>query len=313
MLKQLGGLFREAADGWTRVNAPRLGAALAFYTMLSMTPLLVICVSIAGIVFGAQAAEGRIAGEIQNLAGPVGAQAIQSLLVHSAKFSGVLAALVGLVTLLCGASGVLVELQDSLNLVWGIRASAGGIKGLIESRFFSFLMVLGVGLLLLASLLFTAAVAAVGKFFSHFLPAPEIVLHLAGIVVSFLLSTGLFAFLYKVVPATRVEWRDVWVGATVTSTLFSIGKFLIGLYIGKAGVGSAFGAAASLVVFLVWVYYSAQVFFLGAEFTRVYANRHGSRAPAAPLRDNTSDWGDSSLPARESATEAIQGGPATRP
>jgi membrane protein len=284
-------LFRAGIAGWNRINAPRLGAALAFYTMLSMAPLLVICVSIAGLVFGAEAAEGRVAGQIQELVGPTGAQAIRSLLTHPGKASGVAAGIVGLATLWFGASGVLVELQDSLNLVWGVKSRFAGLKGLVQSRFLSFAMILGIGFLLLVSLLMSAAIAAAGKFFGQFLPAPEALLHLASLALSFVVITVLFALLYKVVPETRIEWQDVWVGAAVTSALFSTGKFLIGYYIGKSGVGSAYGAAASLVVFLVWIYYSAQVFFLGAEFTRVYADRRGSRAAplmrAAPSQSET--------------------------
>ena len=275
-------LFRAGIAGWNRINAPRLGAALAFYTMLSMAPLLVICVSIAGLVFGAEAAESRVAGQIQELVGPTGAQAIRSLLTHPSKASGLAAGIVGLATLWFGASGVLVELQDSLNLVWGVKSRFAGLRGLVQSRFLSFAMILGIGFLLLVSLLMSAAIAATGKFFGQFLPAPEALLHLASLALSFVVITVLFALLYKVVPDTRIEWQDVWVGAAVTSALFSMGKFLIGYYIGKSGVGSAYGAAASLVVFLVWIYYSAQVFFLGAEFTRVYADRRGSRV--APLQ-----------------------------
>ena len=277
-LRTIWDLFREGIAGWNRINAPRLGAALAFYTMLSMAPLLVICVSIAGLVFGAETAEGRVAEQIQDLVGPTGAQAIRSVVTHPGTASGVVAGIVGLGTLLFGASGVLVELQDSLNLVWGVKSPFAGLRGLVQSRFLSFAMILGIGFLLLVSLLMSAAIAAAGKFFGQFLPAPEMLLHLASIALSFLVITVLFALLYKIVPDTRIEWRDVWVGAAVTSALFSTGKFLIGFYIGKSGVGSAYGAAASLVVFLVWIYYSAQVFFLGAEFTRVYAHRRGSRS-----------------------------------
>ena len=275
----VGNLFRAAGDGWNRINAPRLGAALAFYTMLSTAPLLVICVSIASLVFGAKAAEGRVVEQVQELAGYAAGQALRSVLLHASKSTGAIAGIVGLVTLWFGASGVMVELHDSLNIVWGVRSRLTGIRGLLESRFVSIVMILGIGFLLLVSLLLSTAIAAAGKFFSQFLPAPEALLHLASTALTLLITTILFALLYKVVPDTRIEWEDVWVGAFVTATLFSIGKFFIGLYLGKAGVGSAYGAAASLVVFLVWVYYSAQVFFLGAEFTRAYAERHGSRAP----------------------------------
>jgi membrane protein len=278
LLRTIWDIFRAGIAGWNRINAPRLGAALAFYTMLSIAPLLVICVSIAGLVFGAEAAEGRVAAQIQELVGPTGAQAIRSLLTQPGKASGVVAGIVGLATLWFGASGVLVELQDSLNLVWDVKSPFAGLRGFVQSRFLSFAMILGIGFLLLVSLLVSAAIAAAGKFFGQFLPAPESLLHLASLALSFVVITVLFALLYKIVPDTRIEWRDVGVGAAVTSALFSMGKFLIGYYIGKSGVGSAYGAAASLVVFLVWIYYSAQIFLLGAEFTRVYADRRGSRS-----------------------------------
>ncbi len=277
-IESVGNLFREAADGWTKINAPRLGAALAFYTTLSLAPLLAICIAIAGMVFGAASAQGRVVGQIGDLVGPAGAQVIQLLLLHSGKSSGILTGVVGLVALWFGASAMVVELEDSLNLVWGVCSPVAGFRGMVQSRFVSFAIILGIGVFLLLSLFLSAAIAAAGKFFAQFLPAPEAVLHLESIALSLVVCTVLFAILYKTVPATRIEWRDVWVGAGVTSTLFCIGKFLIGFYIGKAGVGSAYGAAASPVVFLVWVYYSSQVFFLGAEFTRVYAERHGSRA-----------------------------------
>jgi membrane protein len=244
-------LFRKGAASWSKNNAPRLGAALAFYTMLSVAPLLVICVSIAGLIFGAQNAQSRVVEQIQELVGRAGADAIQSVLLHSPASSGILAGIVGLITLLFGASGVMVELHDSLNLVWGVCSPFTGLRGMAQTRFLSFIMVLGIGFLLLVSLMLSAAIAAAGKFFGQFLPAPEGLLHLASLLVSFLVVTALFALLYKTVPDTHIEWRDVWVGAAVTSALYSIGKFLIGVYLGKAGVGSAYGAAASLVVFLV--------------------------------------------------------------
>jgi membrane protein len=282
-------LIRETAARWFELNAPRLGASLAYYTMLSMAPLLVVCVSIAGMIFGTKAAQSQIVWQIENVIGSQGGQVIQSLLLDVGKPShGVVAALVGLFMLLLGASGVFGELRDSLNLVWGVKSTAGaGLKGMIRYRFFSFAMVLGIGFLLLVSLVLSTAIAAAGKFFESRLPAPEALLQLGNIVLSFLAVTILFALIYKVVPDVRIEWQDVWIGAAFTSLMFSIGKFLIGLYLGKAGVGSAYGAAGSLVVFLVWVYYSAQIFFFGAEFTRTFAERHGSRSHARENRIRT--------------------------
>jgi len=272
----------ESVSGWSEINAPRLGAALAFYTTLSMAPLLVLSIGVAGLIFGRQAAQGRIVYQIQSLVGREGGAAIQALLLETHKTSsGILVTVMGIFMLLLGASGVFAELHDSLNLVWGVRvASNGGLWSMVRYRFVSFAMVVGIGFLLIVSLLVNAAIAAAGKFFEQFLPAPEGLLHLGSTVITLLAVTVLFALLYKVVPDVHIEWGDVWIGAAVTSLLFSIGKFLIGLYLGKAGVGSAYGAAGSLVVFLVWVYYSAQIFFLGAQFTHVFSERRGSRAKA---------------------------------
>jgi membrane protein len=279
-------LIAATVSNWSAINAPRLGAALAFYTTLSMAPLLVFSIGIAGLVFGRPAAQGRIVAQIGDLVGPQGGAVIQGLLLDSSRTSsGFGWTVAGILMLLFGASGVFGELRDSLNLVWGVRTTGGGgLRAMVQYRFFSFAMVVGIGFLLIVSLLVSAAIAAAGKFFEQFLPAPEAMLHLGSTVISFLAVTVLFALLYKVVPDVRIEWQDVWMGAAVTSLLFSIGKFLIGLYLGKASVGSAYGAAGSLVVFLVWVYYSAQIFFLGAEFTHIFAERRGSRAQARAER-----------------------------
>jgi membrane protein len=284
-MKAVWVLIKEAASSWNDINAPRLGAALAYYTMLSIAPLLVLSIALAGLVFGAQAAEGRIVAELEGIVGYQGGVAIQDLLAHARHFSsGISAMAIGGALLVFGASSVFAELRDSLNLVWGFQTTtAPGISGIIRSRLASFAMVVGIGFLLLVSLLFSAAIAAAGKLFSGVLPLPEAVLHAANALISFVAVTILFALLYKVIPEVQIEWRDVWIGAAVTSVLFSIGKLLIGLYIGKAGVGSAYGAAGSLVAFLIWVYYSAQVFFLGAEFTRAFSEHHGSRAAARRL------------------------------
>ena len=273
-------LTKQTVAKWNEINAPRLGAALAFYTILSVAPLIVICIAIAGLIFGPKAAQDQIARQIQSVVGYQGGQVLQSLLQTAYKpASGIMAASFGFLTLLFGASGVFGELRDSLNTVWGVRATTtGGLMGMIKYRFFSFAMVLGIGFLLLVSLILSAAISAAGKFFQSYLPVPESALQVGSTVVTFLTVSVLFALLYKLVPDVRIYWRDVAIGAAVTALLFSIGKFLIGLYLGKASVGSPYGAAGSLVVFIVWVYYSAQIFFLGAQFTRVFAERHGSRA-----------------------------------
>jgi membrane protein len=278
--KSLWDLIKQTASSWSDINAPRLGAALAFYTLLSIAPLLVVCIGIAGLIFGAQAAQDQIAAQIANVVGWQNAETLQALLQHANKpAAGIAATVVGFLTLLFGASGVFGELRDSMNLVWGVKGTSGsGIVGMIKYRFVSFAMVLGIGFLLLVSLVLSAGIAAAGKFLQGRMPIPEPALHLTSTAVTFITVTVLFALLYKFVPDAHIEWGDVAIGAGVTSALFSIGKFLIALYLGKASVGSAYGAAGSLVVFIVWVYYSAQIFFLGAEFTHVFAERHGSIA-----------------------------------
>jgi len=279
-VKSVWELIKQTAASWSEINAPRLGASLAFYTLLSIAPLLVVCIGIAGMIFGAKAAQDQISAQIGNVVGWQNAETLQSLLKNASKpAAGITAAVVGFLTLLFGASGVFGELRDSLNLVWGAKSASGaGLMGMIKYRFFSFAMVLGIGFLLLVSLVLSAGIAAAGKFLSGRMPVPESVLHIGSTVVTFVAVTVLFALLYKLVPDVHIEWKDVIIGAAVTSLLFSVGKFLIALYLGKASVGSAYGAAGSLVVFIVWVYYSAQIFFLGAEFTHVFAERHGSRA-----------------------------------
>jgi membrane protein len=257
--KSLWDLIKQTASSWSDINAPRLGAALAFYTLLSIAPLLVVCIGIAGLIFGAQAAQDQIAAQIANVVGWQNAETLQALLQHANKpAAGIAATVVGFLTLLFGASGVFGELRDSMNLVWGVKGTSGsGIVGMIKYRFVSFAMVLGIGFLLLVSLVLSAGIAAAGKFLQGRMPIPEPALHLTSTAVTFITVTVLFALLYKFVPDAHIEWGDVAIGAGVTSALFSIGKFLIALYLGKASVGSAYGAAGSLVVFIVWVYYSA--------------------------------------------------------
>lgn len=288
-------LLMESFAAWNRHKAPRLGASLAFYTLLSLTPLLLVVVSIVGLVFGHSAAESDIVQQVQELIGPQGAKAIQALLEGSQnKTHGVIATIVGLLTLLFGASGVLIELRDALNTIWEVPpvmlTGIQTVKSFIKERLFSFALVLSIGFLLLVSLAVNAWIAALGALSASVLPTYEAVLHIANAVVSFAIITGLFAAIYKVMPSVRLEWRDVMLGGAVTSLLFTVGKLLIGLYLGKASFASTYGAAASVVVFIVWVYYSSQIFFLGAEFTKVFANNYGSAPnihPAGMVVDHT--------------------------
>lgn len=278
-LKGLWKLLGVAYTKWTDDHAQGLGAALAFYTVFSMAPLLLIVIAIAGVVFGQEAAEGHIIGQIQGFVGEESANAIQDMLEHARTPStGLLAMGIALVTLLFGASGVFAQLQDALNIIWGVETKPGlGIFQVLRDRFTSFVAVLGSGFLLLVSLVLSAGLAAVGDTLQALLPAPEAVLQAINILVSFVVITLLFAMIYKLIPDVSNGWKDVWVGAAMTAFLFTVGKFLIGLYLGKSDVGLAYGAAGSVIVILLWVYYASQIFLFGAEFTAVYAASHGSQ------------------------------------
>jgi membrane protein len=279
-------LCKEIAIECSNDNVPRLGASLAFYTLLSLAPLLVVVVAVAAIVFGKQAAEGQLFWQIQGLVGSEGARAIQALLQGAYKpGTGFLATALGILTLVAGASSVVVDLRGSLNTIWHVRIAVEGTSlssalRLLRERFYSFALMLGAGFLLLVSLVLNACLAAMGKFFAGLLPAPEGVLQAATSLVSFLVITAVFAAIYKFMPDIRLKWSDVTVGASLTALLFTTGKQLIGLYLGRASFGSTYGAAGSLVVVLVWVYYASQLFFLGAEFTKIYTKNFGSQLAA---------------------------------
>ncbi len=280
-------LLSASFSEWNRHKGPRLGAALAFYALLSLTPLLLIVVSIAGLVFGRQAAQSQIVWQVRDLVGPSGAQAIQALLEGSRNTThGILATVLGLLTLLLGASGVLIELRDALNTIWEVPpAQTTGLQNLLEifkERMFSFALVLAIGFLLLVSLALNACISALGALSAHAFPISPGILDIANTLLSFIVVTGLFAAIYRIMPDVRIEWRDVTLGAAVTSLLFTVGKLLIGLYLGKASFASTYGAAASIVLLIVWVYYSGQIFFLGAEFTKVFADRYGSQPSQHP-------------------------------
>lgn len=277
-------LIKEAAADWSHDRAPRLGAALAYYTVFSLVPFLVVVIALIGLVLGQEAAQSAILSHIATLVGDQSAAAIKDMIQRADQPStGLVATGLAVVTLLFGASGVFGQLQDALNTVWGVEPKEGrGVWGFIKDRFLSFVAVLGTGFLLLVSLILSSALAAFGKWFSGLLPLPEALLHLFNFVLSFVVVTGLFALIFKVLPDARVAWRDVWVGALLTAALFTIGKYALGLYLGKSNVASAYGAAGSLVLILLWVYYSAQILLYGAEFTQVYANRLGERIVPAP-------------------------------
>jgi membrane protein len=283
-------LTKSAASSWIDDYAPSMGAALSYYTVFSLAPLLLIVVSVAGLVFGEEAVRGQLFGQLQGLMGQEAASAVQGLLASVSKPShGIAGTVIGVAVLLFGATTVFGELQDSLDRIWRApaRNKVGGLWGLLRTRLLSFGMILGLAFLLMVSLVMGAVIAALGSWWGPLFGGFEVLAQAVNLVIGFALTTGVFAMIYKLMPRVRVRWHDVWLGALVTSVLFTIGKFLIGLYIGKSGVASGFGAAGSLVVVFVWVYYSAQIFLVGAEFTWVYARTFGSRrddvAQAAPV------------------------------
>jgi membrane protein len=274
-------LLKATCVEWYADRGARLGAALAFYTLFSLAPLLLIIIAIAALAFGQEVAHAQIIRQIEGLIGAQGAQAIQTVIENASRpSSGVAATLIGLATLLFGATVVFSELQDALNGIWKIPAKPerGMVIGLIRDRFLSFAMVLAIGLLLLVVIVANAVLTAVVQIFGEILPAQASFLHMANFTLLFGIVTLLFAMIYKVLPDTNIAWSDVIIGALATALLFMVGKFLIGLYLVYSSVTSAYGAAGSLVVVLVWVYYSAQIFYFGAEFTKVYATRKGHRA-----------------------------------
>lgn len=277
--QELWSIARDSAADWKKDNATRLSASLAYYTLLSIAPLIVIAITIAGFAFGEEAARGRIAAQLGGLVGAQAAQGVQ-MVVQNARSpaSGVVSSTLGILVLILGASGVFGELQESLNTIWKVEPKPGrGIWGTIKGRFFSFTMVLGVAFLLLVSLIVSAAVSAVGHVLQSSLPGGEALWQAINFGFSFGVITFLFALIFKVIPDVEIEWRDVWFGAATTALLFTLGKFLLGLYLGKSTISSSYGAAGSIIVLVVWVYYSAQILFLGAELTQTHARRRGRR------------------------------------
>lgn len=277
-MKRYAALFRQTWVEFSDDKAPRLGAALAYYTIFSIAPLLLITVAVAGMVFGREAAQGRITQELSGVLGSATAKAVDAMILAAAKpKSGAIATALGILTLFLGAAGVFGQLKEALNTIWNVAPQPKrGIAGLLRDRFLSLAMVLGVGFLLLVSLIFDAAISALGE---RLFPAAGAVLQALQMLVSFGLITVLFAMILRFLPdrRPRPEWRDVWFGAGFTSLLFVLGKFALGFYLGRSAFSSTYGAAGSLVVLLVWVYWSAQILFFGAEFTQVYTRTHGSR------------------------------------
>ena len=279
-VKQMWGLTKESFSAWSSDYAPSMGAALSYYTLFSIAPLLIIVIALAGLFFGTDAVRTVIFDQLNALMGQEGAEAVQDMIANANEPStGGIAAVVSIAGLLIGATTVFNEIQNDLDRIWRAPAAeqGGGIWQLLRTRLLSFGMILGIAFLLAVSLVMSAALSLIGKWWDGWLGGWEIVAHALDIVVNLGLLTVVFALIYKKIPRVEVGWHDVWIGALVTAVLFTIGKVAIGLYLGKSDVTSAFGSAGSLVVLMVWVYYAAQIFLLGAEFTRIYAEKFGSR------------------------------------
>lgn len=285
-LKVFWELLKETYDEWSNDNALRLGAALSYYMVFSLPPVLLIVIALAGFIFGEDAARGRIVEEIQGLIGRSGAEGVETMIRNAYKpEAGIIATIVGVVTLIIASTGVFAELQDALNTVWNVKPAEGrGILDLLRVRLFSFIMIVGIGFLLLVSLVVSAGISALNDYVLQYQAdlISKTLLQIINLVVSLAISTGLFAMIYKLLPDVRIAWKDVWLGALFTSILFTIGKFAIGLYLGNSDIGSSYGAAGSMAIILFWVYYSSQILFFGAEFTQVYSRRFGRTA--TPIR-----------------------------
>lgn len=279
-------LTKAAINAWIDDFAPSMGAAIAYYTIFSIAPMLVIAIAVAGAIFGQDAAQGEIVAQLRSVIGEEGAVAIQGLLQSASKpTEGMIATGLSIVTLIIGSTAVFAELQSALDRIWRmpVAVKEGGIWKLIRTRLLSFGLILGLGFMLMVSLVVSSALAALGKWWGGWFEGWAIVLQLLNLVISFFVFAGLFSVIYKFMPRVRLSWHDVWIGAVATTILFIIGKYLIGLYLGTTGMSTGFGAAGSFALLLAWIYYSAQIFLLGAEFTWIYANNYGSKAASSNI------------------------------
>jgi membrane protein len=305
--KHLFSLVRKAVSAWVDDFAPSMGAAISYYTAFSLAPLLVIVIAIAGALFGREAVQGQIAAELSNLIGQQGAQLIQTVVsAASDTDKGLVAGLISGVVLLIGATSVFAELQSDLDRIWHVPPAQkpSGIWSVLRARIVSFGLILGLAFLLIVSLVISAATAALGSLDSGVLPGGELLVQGLNMLVSLAITTVLFAMIFKLMPSAHIAWRDVWIGAGVTAVLFEIGKFLIGLYLGKSSFAQTFAAAGSLVVLLAWVYYAACIFLLGAEFTKAYADEHGSHAAKRAMQ-GTETSAAAGIPAQVPGAPAI--------
>jgi membrane protein len=290
-IKDYWTLLKDAGSQWLDDKAPRLGAALAYYTIFSIAPLLVIAIGVIGFLFGRhEAVQQQIVGQIKDLVGGEGGKAIETMVASASHpGTGILGTILGVVMLLFGAISLFGQLQDALNTIWGVEPKPGrGLLGMLKDRLLSFSMVLGTVFLLLVSLIVSAALAAVGRLLGDW--QSSLLGEGINLLVSLVVITLLFAMIFRFLPDAKVAWRDVWLGAGLTTVLFAVGKFVLGLYLGRSGTASAYGAVGSLAVLLIWIYYSAQIFLFGAELTKAYANRFGSRiVPSENARPVTAE------------------------
>lgn len=277
MLGRVWSMLQETVADYIEDEALSRGAAIAYYTIFSIAPVLVICIAIAGLVFGEEAAQGAMVGQLRGMMGDQAAEAVQTMIASAGnKASGIWATVIGIGTLLVTATGVFGEMQAALNVIWKAEPQATSVTGYLKARAASLGLVATLGFLLLVSLVVSAALTALGSTMNRIVPGWETLLHLINFAVSFLMVSALFAAIYKILPDRQLRWKDVAVGAVATAFLFTVGKTLIGLYIGSSSVASSYGAAGALVIVLLWIYYSSQIFLLGAEFTKVWASHHGS-------------------------------------
>lgn len=282
MLQMTWTLLKDTVNGFIDDDALSRGAAIAYYTIFSLAPVLVIVIAIAGLAFGEEAARGAVTGQIEGLMGHQAAEAIQTMIQSAGNTkSGVIATAIGLVTLMIAASGVFSEMQAALNVVWKATPKEGTVGRLVKARATSLGLVAALGFLMMVSLVISAGLAAMSDILNAYVPGAAMVMRVVNFVISLSMISVLFGAIYKILPDKPIEWRDVVVGAVTTALLFTIGKTAISLYIGSSTVASSFGAAGALAIMLVWIYYSSQIFLLGAEFTRAFAERHGSKSPDA--------------------------------
>lgn len=315
-IRTIGQLLKQTFDEWNEDKASRLAAALAYYTIFSIAPLLVIIIAIAGLVFGEEAARGEIVAQIQGLVGRSGAEVIETAIQNANQpATGSIASVISIGALLFGALGVFAQLQDALNTIWEVQPKPGRlVKGFVRRNFLSFSMVLGIGFLLLVSLILSATLSAISSYFIHLVPGFDVLWQVINFFVAFGITTFLFAMIFKFLPNVHITWGDVWIGAIITSLLFSIGRFLLGWYLGNGSFGSTYGAAGSLIIILAWVYYAAQILFFGAEFTQVYARKYGSQIipdeyAVSLTREDRIQQG---IPRQEDVNAAVQSEPSIR-